>query len=91
VKRAAILASVLTLAAIAASRGQDNSFRVKVAMVNSQQKRMEGKFVVMPDDLRIVCAGDPSGMSVGDYVKVEFKNGKPVIRKMVCDQIAWYH
>jgi hypothetical protein len=91
VKRAAILASVLTLAAIAACRAQDAGYRVKAVLVHSAERRMEAKFVVIPQNLRIICQGDTAGISEGDYVKVDFKNGKLVAGKMVCDSIAWYH
>lgn len=85
------LAMIALILTIAVCRGQDTSYRVKVAMVSNKRQRMEGKFVIVPDDLRIICRGDTAGISEGDYVKVEFKNGQLMAGKMSCDSMAWYH
>jgi hypothetical protein len=91
VKRAAILAGVLALATIAVCRGEDTGYHVKAVLVRSAEKRMEGQFVEVPKDLRIVCEGDTAGLSEGDYVKVEWRNGVATVKKMECKSMVWIH
>jgi hypothetical protein len=74
-----------------AGHAQDTGFRVKVLLVSGTDKRLEAKFATIPDDLRLICHGDPQGMFVGDFVKVEVKDNKFVIGKLQCGEMAWVH
>ena len=77
--------------AVLVCRGSETGYQVKAVMVSGEGRIMEAKFVVLPEDLRIVCEGDPKGISVGDYVKLEIRSGKFYARKMECNGIRWYH
>ncbi len=83
------VAALLLVATIAICQGEDTGYRVKAVMVGNGH--LEAKFVVMPDDLRLVCNGDTKGISTGDYVRVEIKDHVFVIGKTTCEQIKWYH
>ena len=85
------VAAILAFAAFAICKAQDTGYRVKAVLVRSAEKRMEGKFLQVPDDMRIVCEGDTSGISEGDYVKIEFKGKRIVAGKLTCTSIGWYH
>lgn len=80
---------VLVSLAIALCRAEDTGYRMKVALIAGNH--MEAKFVQMPDDLRIACDGDPKGLSVGDYVKMEWKKDIATVGKMECRTMVWIH
>lgn len=67
----------------------DTTYTVKVVRVDHAAQSLEAKFIVMPEDLRIVCHGEAKKVFAGDYVKVEFKGGKTMIAGTDCDQIQW--
>lgn len=67
----------------------DTTYTVKVVAVDHGQQRLEAKFVVMPEDLRLVCHGEAKKVFAGDYVKVEFKDGKTMIGGAECNQVLW--
>lgn len=88
--RRLVTLAALILGAVAVARSQgDRSYRVKLVVVDHGQQVIEGKFVVMPDDLRIVCHGDPGKMFAGDYVEVRFKDHKTFIGKAECSEMKW--
>lgn len=88
-KRAAILAAVLLVGEGAELRGTDTTYRMKVMLVDHGAKRLEAKFTVVPEDMRLVCHGEAKEIYVGDYAKVEFKEGKFMIAGTVCTEVAW--
>lgn len=67
----------------------DTTYTVKVVSVDHGAQRLEAKFIVMPQDLRLVCHGEAKKVFAGDYVKVEFKDGKTTIAGADCDQVLW--
>jgi hypothetical protein len=67
----------------------DTTYMVKVIRVDHAAQQLEAKFIVMPEDLRLVCHGEAKKVFAGDYVKVEFKGGKTMIADADCDQIMW--
>jgi len=81
----------LSLAVIFAAtlKGQEADYSVKVTSVDHANEVVEAKFVIVPQDLRIVCYGDPGKVYVDDYIKVIAKNGTFKIGKAVCSQIKW--
>lgn len=82
---------ILALTGFAICRADDTGYHVKAVLVRSAEKRMEATFVEMPKDLRILCEGDTSGISEGDYVKVEWKKDVAMVKKMRCDRMVWVH
>ena len=53
------------------------------------QRRIEARFVIVPEDLRLVCEGAVRKVFVGDFVKVDFREGKVWVEGLECKQIAW--
>lgn len=82
---------VLFIAAMyaATTHAADTTYTVKVVSVDHGNQRLEAKFIVMPQDLRLVCHGEAKKVFAGDYVKVEFKGGKTTIAGADCDQVLW--
>ena len=85
------VAVLLALAAFVICKAEDTGYHVKAVVVRSAEKRLEGQFVEVPKDLRIVCEGDTSGISEGDYVKVEWKDGIAMVKKTKCTSMTWIH
>lgn len=82
--------AALLLGAFAVCRANDSGYYMKATAVDSAQQTMEAKFVITPEELRLVCKGDTRGISVGDYIKVERKLDKFVVGKMECFGMKWY-
>ena len=89
--RVGILALLLMLGwIVTVARPTDTNYRMKVMLVDRAQKRIEAKFTVAPDDLRLICHGEAPKTSVGDYAKVEFdKEGRFTIDGASCTEVAW--
>ncbi|GAC1632842.1 MAG: hypothetical protein NVS9B14_06590 [Candidatus Acidiferrum sp.] len=81
--------AALFLAAMAEPARPDTTYTVKVVVVDQAGGLVEAKFLVLPQDLRIVCHGEAKKIFVGDYAKVEIRDGKFAIGKTVCDQMKW--
>jgi len=92
-KRALITAVGLTLLGVAV-KGQDTDYTVKVTDVDKAQGYVVARFVVVPQDLRIICKGtDVQKVFAGDYVKLEIRKGEFAVKgtDATCNQIGWYH
>jgi hypothetical protein len=90
-RRAIYTALGLTLLGVAV-RGQDADYTVKVTDVDKAKGYVLARFVIVPQDLRILCKGtDVNKVFAGDYVKIEIRNGKFALKTTdaVCDQVAW--
>jgi hypothetical protein len=87
--RVNILAAILALGGWFTAKAGDTTYSVKVAYLNKQTGEVEGKFIVLPKDLRIVCQGDVRDMFDGDYVKVTWSNGIFKIGKATCTGFKW--
>lgn len=88
--RAVWVAALLALAWASTARSRDTQYRMKVMLVDHAAKRVEAKFIIAPEDLRIVCHGEAKAVFVGDYVKVEVnKDGQFVIAGTTCTEMAW--
>jgi hypothetical protein len=82
--------AAIVLAAMAEpARPAETTYTVKVVVVDQGNGLVEAKFMVLPEDLRIVCHGEAKKIFVGDYAKVEIRDGKFAIGKTVCDQMRW--
>lgn len=88
-KRAIIGAAVLIGSALAV-KANDTPYTLKVIVVNKVAGHVEAKFIVAPEDLRLICDGDVTGIQDTDYVKVKFKDGDFYIGKAKCGQVRWY-
>lgn len=88
--RKIIAFAALLLGAFAVCRANDSGYYMKATLVEPSQQVMEAKFVITPEDLRLVCKGDTRGISVGDYIRVERKLDKFVVGKMECFGMKWY-
>lgn len=76
----------------AARAQQEHDVFVKVVAVDRSALAVEARFTVVPDDLRMICHGEARNLFVGDWVKVQFKNGKSLTlagTKLDCDRIRW--
>jgi hypothetical protein len=80
-----------TYAGVEKMGAKDVPMLTQAVVVDGRLQSMEAKFVSMPDDLRVICVGDTKGISVGDFVKVEWKSGQLMAGKMKCAQVKWYH
>lgn len=87
--RALLGAALLLCGWKVTARPAYTTYSVKVMVVDHGKQRVEAKFVVVPEDLRLVCHGEAEKTFVGDYVKVEVKDGKFQIAGAVCTEIAW--
>lgn len=81
------LAGVTLGAAIV--RASNTNYTVKVTDTNEAEHVIVAKFVVVPEDLRIVCHGDWGKEFVGDYVKISYKEGNFYIGKALCKEMRW--
>lgn len=88
-KRALILAAVLLPAGWVCARGKDTTYTVKVVTVDHEAQLLEARFMVMPEDLRLVCHGDAKKVFVGDYAKVEYKGADFAIAGTICKEVKW--
>ena len=85
-----MLAAVLLPAAWACAR--DTGYTVKVVVADRAAGHVEARFVVMPEDLRIVCEGEVRKVFEGDYVQMELdKDGDFSLKgtKTKCRQVKW--
>ncbi len=89
-KRAILAALALTLCGWRL-RASDTSYTVKVVSVNRNEGRVEARFVVLPEDLRLVCVGKVDNVFETDYVKVEYKNKEVYIKGAKCVSMLWVH
>lgn len=88
--RVALLVWLLMLGwIVTVARPSDTTYHVKVMSVDHGKQRLEAKFLVVPEDLRLVCHGEAKKVDVGDYAKVEVKDGRFVIAGAVCTEVAW--
>ena len=87
-KRAILAALALTLCGWRL-RASDTSYTVKVVSVNRNEGRVEARFVVLPEDLRLVCVGKVDNVFETDYVTVSHKDGFFYIRGAKCNEILW--
>jgi hypothetical protein len=93
-KRAIYTALGLTLLGVATVRSQDTDYTVKITDVDKAQGYLAARFVIVPQDLRIICKGaDIRKVFAGDYVKIEIRNGVFAVKgtDATCAQIGWYH
>jgi hypothetical protein len=90
--RAIFIAVCLTLLGVATVRSQDTNYSVKVTDVDKVKGYAAARFIIVPQDLRIICKGDVQKIFVDDYVKIEIRNGLFAIKgtDTVCNQIGWY-
>lgn len=70
-------------------KADSNDYFFKVTTVSQSQDEVTAKFTVVPRDMRIVCKGDISGLSEGDYVKLDHKNGEFMLKSAKCNEVRW--
>lgn len=87
-KRATFVAVCLTLLGWR-TLGQDTGYSVKVTDVDKAQGVVVARFVIVPQDLRIVCRGDVSKVFADDYVKVVNHDGVFKIGGATCNEVRW--
>lgn len=71
------------------ARADDTTYRVKAVVVDESHKLLEAKFVVLPDDLRLVCHGEVKKIASGDYLKVEYTKDGFWIGNLACTEVRW--
>jgi len=64
-------------------------YYVKVAFVDKTKGEIEGKFMSIPEDMRIVCHGDVQKFNEGDYTKVQYRNGVFAVADAKCTEVRW--
>jgi hypothetical protein len=89
-KRALLTASLLTLCGWAV-KASETSYTLKVMAVNRTAGRIEAKFMVVPEDMRLVCYGKVENIYETDYIKVEYKDGHVFIKGAECTSVMWLH
>lgn len=69
-----------------------NLLYMKVTSVKQDTGDVEMRFMMVPDNLRMVCKGDARSLSVGDYVHVYVGEPAPRIVKteVTCEMVKWY-
>jgi len=70
-------------------KATETTYTLKVMALEKAAGRVEAKFVTLPEDLRIVCEGDISGIMDSDYVPVTYHDGEFYIRKAKCTKMKW--
>lgn len=85
-----ILGAVLLVAGLELRASKTNEFYVKVSAVNEAKGQVETRFVVVPDNIRLVCEGDVKNVFVGDYQRVDIKADAPHMGKLTCNKFRWY-
>ncbi len=70
-------------------KASDTTYTLKVAAVSQTNGEVQAKFLVTPEDMRVICHGDTHGISTGDYIKMEVKNGLFTIAGTKCTEIRW--
>jgi hypothetical protein len=84
------IAILLALAGLAICRAEDTTYRVQAVVVDEAHKLVEAKFVIVPEDLRLVCHGIVTKVSAGDYLKVEYKKGSGFwVGNLACTEVRW--
>jgi hypothetical protein len=70
-------------------QSQEPEYYIKVAGIDKTKGEIEGKFITVPEDLRIVCHGDVRKFNEGDYTKLYFRNGNFTVGDAQCTSVRW--
>ena len=80
------ITALVLLTGSARLAAHDSGYTLKV--IEREGNRLELKFLTMPDDMRLVCEGD-SRAAVGDYVKIEDRDGTIYAGNARCVGVKW--
>lgn len=70
-------------------KATNTGYSMKVAQVNHSIGLIEVKFIVVPDDLRLICHGNTKQYNTGDFVKIETANGDVHFGDIKCNAVRW--